>query len=167
MLTNWIVALKLLIHYRLRFNPFISIGDGEYTTYNSRFTNKTLKSVISANPFDPDFMETFLHELGHHIYKISRGDDKIIRNLLNKGIDYEMYSDTKEWYAPILEEEVFASKFAYKSSKKLKIQCSKAKLLQWFYTYTGAGYNYLTNSGVDRTAYTNHVSKLINKLERA
>ena len=167
MIRQWLIAAKLLMRYKLRYSPFICIGQGEYTQYTCRFTGKSLKSVVRVNPFDPDFIETFLHEIGHHVYRIGKGQDRTYRNLINNSISYEMYRNNEDWYPAVLEEEVFASKFAYKTSRKLKVQCSKAKLLQWFYTYTGAGYKYLSKAGVDRTAYTDHVSKLINKLERA
>lgn len=166
MLTNWIIALKLLIRYKLRYNPFICIGSGEITRYECNLTGKHLKSIVRVNPFDPDFMETFLHEVGHHVYKkpmiINPSQNRIKDTLFG----YNMFYKGKGLECA-LEEEIFASKFAYKASKKLKVQCSKAKLLQWFYTYTGAGYKYLSRMGLDRTKYTSHVQRLINKLERA
>lgn len=160
MLTNWIIAAKLLSRYKLSYSPFSKLGHGSFIEYENG------RLVVQVSPFDPVFMEIFLHEVGHAVYKKNCMRYKIWRSARFRIAHYDMIYREKD-FSSVLEEEVFASKFAYKASKKLKIQCNKAKLLQWFYTYTGVGYKYLTNTGVDRSAYTNHVSKLINKLEKA
>lgn len=160
-----IKAYYLLKRYRLSYSPFSKLGTGSYQTYTNKITKEVVKREIRVNPFDKLFWEIFLHELGHHVYADSKGSDRTYRNLVNNGVTYEMYKDEK-WYAAVIEEEVFASRFAIKASMFLGIKCDKMTLVKFFRTYTGLGYWFLSKNSVCRVCFTDHVEKLMYKLEK-
>lgn len=166
MINQWIKAAYLLIRYKIRYSPFIERGCGTHTSYSHADTGTFQKEVIHVNPFSSDFWEIFLHELGHAVYRKNHIGDRSMRNLINNMVLYDFKYNDKV-FSMVLEEEAFASKFAARVSRKLNIECSKTRLLQWFYTYTGGGYKYLSRFGEDRVEYTNHVEKLIRKIEKA
>lgn len=148
---DWLYFYGVLRKYKIRWSPFAKSGTGSYTVFH----NKT--PLIHVNPFDKEFLEIALHEVGHHVAK---------RN--GYEVKYSSYEETThpdEWlmlkgksYLVTLEEEAFASRFAGKACKRV----NRSVLVGYFQTYTSAGYK---SKRVDKVWLTDIVPKLIRRIE--
>lgn len=160
---QWWMAYKLLKKYDLGFYGLRSIGHGSYMTPH----DTTKRPWIEANPFDPKFIEVFMHELGHHIY------DKV--GLSGDGLgDISWYYKNLLWYANetdtpmnmVIHEEAYATIIGIRIAKVVGITLDKAWLSQKFHTYTGSAYSYMSKNCVDREYLTEVVSILSLKIHK-
>lgn len=150
---DWFYAIRVCIKYKIIWNPFCKLDCGTYAWY--KWENIF---VVSANPFYEYFLETFMHEIGHHIAK---------RNgFVQRYEDYKKSVPKKDWvllrdnpYMILLEEEAFASRF---SRKTIGSRCNTKYLLECFYTYTAAGYR--ATRWVNSVELTDSVYKLTKRI---
>lgn len=115
---EWVIAYRVCKKYRLKFSPFISIGDGMYSWSDKK---------VYVNPFDPDFITTFLHEVGHHTH-----NSRVDYNTFMKAEKDELkYSSNDRSVYKTLDSEGIASRFAVKTGL-----ADKELLLKCFTTYS-------------------------------
>lgn len=110
---DWWYAIKVCRKYGIRWIPR---GDGNY--------NWTYRTV-SVNPFRKNFLDVFLHEIGHHV-------DHRIRNYDFFLHPYGLrYRDTGRNIYRSMNAEGNASRFAAKTGK-----ANKKFLVKMFNTYS-------------------------------
>jgi hypothetical protein len=151
---EWWYILKVCHKYSIRLWPFSGIGCGTYWSHNLWLKGPTIR----VNPFDPQLMEIFLHEVGHHIADRVGYEEK-----------YNKYIETTpeggrvlvrgRSYMVLLQEESFASRFAVKVNRSL----DREQLVKWFQTYAHAGYK--SSYVEDKISFTDTVYKLIRRIE--
>lgn len=151
------LALKIMKSHRVRYNPFVKRGEGCYQTFLIG------NPMISINPFCEYFWETFIHEIGHHLCR--RND------VYKKWSEYKKdtlgMNRNGENYGAILKEEAKATICGIRLSRASGVGVRRKTMLQWFYTYTGAGYKCLSKEGRDREVLTEEVVKLSKIIENA
>jgi hypothetical protein len=135
------------------WNPFCKLDRGEYCWYK---TDNIF--IISSNPFYEYFLETFMHEVGHHIAKRNGFEDKMQAYFKTVPKDQQVKLADKP-YLILLDEEAFASRFA---RKVIGARCNANYLLKCFYTYTACGYR--ADKWVDKMELTNKTNKLTQRI---
>lgn len=118
-LSQWVYAYNICKKYNITLNPFFGLSHAEFNfRYGLKY--KKSKSTILINPFYQDFLQSFLHEVGHCLRH---------RRVYNKANSVEIYeinvSDT-------MKEEYIAWKF---SKRVLKDQFNKNNARNMFKTY--------------------------------
>lgn len=67
LIKDWIYAIKVCRKYGITWNPF---HNTDYARHRFAYwcNEKKYKSMIFINPFYDGFLDSFLHEVGHHVY---------------------------------------------------------------------------------------------------
>ncbi len=105
--------------YGIRWNPFFKRTHGEYV-FNYNVESRWNKSKINLNPFYENFMDTFLHEVGHCL---------LTRKMFKQSNNIKEFEIKKYNY---FQEEFEAWKFA---KRVLKKRFNKSWARKCFMTY--------------------------------
>lgn len=118
------------------------------------------------SPFHESFLNTFMHEVGHHAYRKNGRHTKSIKNHQVK----QMFNKVNMFYGGepvlhVLEEESKATRFARKAIRK---RFNKEQMLKYFYTYTHSVYaaSHRLNQADRSFEITNVVYKCIRRIEK-
>lgn len=98
---DWIYAIKICRKYGIIWNPFKNHSNAQHKFIYWHDDYKRYKSVIRISPFYPGFIDSFIHEVGHHIYN---------SNLYNNSRNYQEYESHSESFK--LKEEYLCWRFA-------------------------------------------------------
>lgn len=135
MIKDWWYAIKVCRKYGIVWNPFRDLSNASFRVWWDN-SGKIIKTRIHMSPFYPNFLETFMHEVGHYtLYK--RGTaQKLYRDVdAYEKCDQLCIGDV--FLLTLLIEESLASRFARKA---LKGKADVDDLVKAFQTYSSAGY---------------------------
>lgn len=129
---DWWYAICVCRKYGIKWNPFSKIDSGSYLW----------SGWVQVNPFDPNFLTIFMHEVGHHVhgrrvdlesyYKPSNGELRFTGCKLSGRSIYKT-----------LDSEALASRFALKTRK-----ADRKYLIKAFNTYTSAIFSLMPSACV-------------------
>ncbi len=105
LLKDWWYAFKVCRKYGISWNPFFKRTHGEYV-FSYNMESRWNRCRINLNPFYENFMDTFLHEVGHCL--LTRKMFKYSYTELDFALDKSEY----------FQEEYDAWKFAKRVLKK-------------------------------------------------
>jgi len=165
---DWWYAYKVCKKYGIRWKPFCNLKNATFHVEWSGSVRNIIKSTININPFYPNFLTVFMHEVGHcRLYK--RG----VAQRLYTCAEYSRKFERESIYLggklllPLLVEESLASRF---SRKALRGRANVAYLVSGYQTYSAAGYNELLHTTAEDartiTRLTDFVEKGIRRIER-
>jgi len=118
-LSQWIYAYKVCKKYDISLNPFHTLSHAAFEFSYWRNYKKS-KSTIHINLFYHDFLQSFLHEVGHCLRH---------RRAYNKATSCENYEQS---VSDTMKEEYIAWKF---SKRTLKSNFNKTRARDMFKTY--------------------------------
>lgn len=134
---DWWYAIKVCMKYGIIWNPFRDLSNASFRVWWDD-DKKLTRKVIHMSPFFPEFLGTFMHEVGHiTLYK--RGTYHKLQRAAKTNLRYERESiwlDGK-LLLPLLVEESLASRFARKA---LRSKANVEDLVKAFQTYSAYGY---------------------------
>lgn len=134
---DWWYAIKVCRKYRIVWNPFRDLSNASFRVWWDD-DKKLTKKVIHMSPFFPNFLETFMHEVGHiTLYK--RGTYHKLQRAATANLKREHASIwlNGKLLLPLLVEESLASRYARKA---LKGRADFEDLVKAFQTYSAYGY---------------------------
>jgi hypothetical protein len=163
---DWWYAYKVCKKYKITWNPFRKLDNASYRV-EFDYEGKIVKSKIHMSPFYPNFLTTFMHEVGHYTLH-KRGTVNKLHHCAEHNRKFEGESI---WYKgklllPLLVEESLASRF---SRKALKGKANTQYLVKAFQTYSCIGYTEFLNCVPEDartiTRLTDFVEKAIRRIE--
>ena len=134
---DWWYAYKVCRKYKIKWNPFRGTDNASFSVRWDGQRVLTDKE-IHMSPFYPNFLETFMHEVGHIVlYKRGTAIDLFLdgKKKIQTGDAVIMHKGRH--FLNLLVEESLASRFARKS---LKGKCNTKDLVIAFNTYSSWGY---------------------------
>lgn len=167
LLGEWWYAVKVCFKYKILWNPFRDLSNASfYCKYNNE--GEVSHKIVNISPFYPNFIDTFMHEVGHlTLYK--RGTAQKVHALARANMIYEtetIWYNGKILLATLVEESL-ASRFARKA---LKSKADTKYLVRAFQTYSKWGYEeFLFTTPEDArtiTKLTDFVERGIRRIEK-
>lgn len=160
---DWWYAILVCRKYGIRWNPFRGLDNASFrVTWNG--TKELTHKKIHMSPFYPNFLGTFMHEVGHLVlYKqgtainlLVEGKKKIIQEegvLVYRG----------QHFLNLLVEESLASRFSRKATKQ---RADVKDLVTAFNTYTAHGYARLVKNPSSIAKLTDTVYGCLRRIEK-
>lgn len=159
---DWWYAIKVCRKYKIKWNPFRKLDNASYWVRWNK--NRVLtEKKIHMSPFYPQFLETFMHEVGHIVlYKRGVAIDLFLNGKMKiqEGDDTITYGG--KHFLNLLVEESLASRFARKS---LKGKANTKDLITAFNTYSSWGYSKTTDA-LMIVKLTDTVAKCTRRIEK-
>lgn len=160
-------AIKVCRKYGIRWNPLHKLDCASYRVAWDG-SGEITESSVSINPFHPNFLTVFMHEVGHcRLYKKGTAQKIYKRAELNRRFEQESIWLDGKLLLPLLTEESLASRFSRKALRGR----ANVKYLVWAYqTYSSSGYRailYTTPEDARTiTRLTDFVERGIRRIEK-
>lgn len=164
---DWWYAVKVCRKYKIKWNPFRKLDNASFwVSWDGG--GEITESSISINPFCPNFLTVFMHEVGHcRLYKKGTTQRIYKRAKLNRRFEQESIWLDGKLLLPLLTEESLASRFSRKALRGK----ANVKYLVWAYQiYSACGYReilYTTPEDARTiTRLTDFVERGIRRIEK-
>lgn len=134
---DWWYAYKVCRKYGIKWNPFRILDNASFSV---RWDNNRVltEKNVHMSPFYPNFLETFMHEVGHILlYKRGTAIDLFLDGKKRIKTGDDEITHKGRHFLNLLVEESLASRFARKA---LKDRCDTKDLVTAFNTYSSWGY---------------------------
>lgn len=160
---DWWYAILVCRKYGIRWNPFRSLGNASFRVTWNGARELTYKK-IHMSPFYPNFLGTFMHEVGHLIlYKQGTAINLYVEGKKKILLDSDVLVYKNQCFLNLLVEESLASRFSRKATKQ---RADVKDLVTAFNAYTSHGYSRLVKNPISIDKLTDTVYTCTKRIEK-